>query len=415
MTILVDRYKEISLLGEGASGKVFLAEHISVGRKVALKILDRSLAKESKFIERFTREAEVLAKFSHPHSVELLDFGVSDDGQYFMAMEYCEGRTLTSVLDDEKKISKDRALNIIKQLLEVLHSAHQAGIIHRDIKPDNLMLSPVGDELKVLDFGVAKIKERTSTMTLEGAAVGTPQYMSPEQASGDGDVDHRADLYSAGVVLFEMLSGFPPYVGKNMMHTLLMVMTQPAPALGPDIIVGDQTRALVKKALEKDKNSRFQSAEEFMNAITLAEGEEITQSSEIQKKQVTVKDSSKTRIVCLDDQEMIINIMKHLLEHEGYEVFTSTDWSVINDFIFSNSVDMVITDVEMPGLKGTAVCRILKQAMPALKVILFSNIPERDLAKLADESNADAWISKNSRPPDWLKSIKEVLAEGVVS
>ncbi len=402
-------------IGEGASGKVYAASDVNSQAEVAVKVLDQSLARDPRFIERFKREAETLKAFNHPGAPKLLDFGVADTGEHYLVMEFSKGKNLKVVLDEERKFAPAKALRVTMEILSVLDAAHARGIIHRDIKPDNVMIFP-NDQIQLLDFGVAKLKERKSSgVTMEGAAVGTPYYMSPEQASGDKDIDHRADLYSVGVLLYQMIEGSPPFDGKSMMHTLLMILTHPIPKLKVD--APKSLNETLEKAMAKDRDTRFPDAESFLKSCEIALRDVVSgkkeEAPEPEKpKGIVLPEKTRPRILCLDDQEMIINIMKHLLEHEGYEVITSTSWEVIHSFLFTNAVDLLVSDVEMPGMSGTAICKLLKQTMPELKIVLFSNLPERELEQLADESDADMWISKNWSPPKWLEIIKGMINAG---
>jgi serine/threonine protein kinase len=410
--VFAGKYILRKLIGEGASGKVYAASMVSSQEEVAVKILDPSLARDPRFIERFKREAETLKKFNHPGAPKLLDFGVGDSGEHYLVMEFSRGRNLKTVLDEERKFAPAKALRVTMEILAVLDAAHSLGIVHRDLKPDNVMLFP-NDQIQLLDFGVAKLKERQSSgITMEGAAVGTPFYMSPEQASGNRDIDHRSDLYSVGAILFQMLVGAVPFDGKSMMHTLLMILTHPIPPLPFD--APRSLSEVLNKALAKDRDARFPDAESFLKGCEIALRDVISGKTEAKKEieeTFTLPEKTKPRILCLDDQEMIINIMKHLLEHEGYEVITSTSWEVIHSFLFTNAVDLLISDVEMPGMSGTAICKLLKKTMPELKIVLFSNLPERELEQLAEESDADMWISKNWSPPKWLEIIKGMINE----
>ena len=206
MEIIADKYEVVREIGAGATGTVYLVKHKDLGVEYALKVLNRFLSNDQKFISRFRQEGEVLTRFTHPGSVQLRDFGKTSDGLYYMTMDYCEGTVLKDALKEKGKFEAKEALEIVRQTLEVLDASHKAGIIHRDIKPDNIMLANNEDgslQVKIMDFGIAKIREGvdvSSTMTVEGASVGTPQYMSPEQAGGESDLDHRVDVYSAGVV-----------------------------------------------------------------------------------------------------------------------------------------------------------------------------------------------------------------------
>ncbi len=434
MRVIAGKYEVIKVIGEGASGRVYLVKHRELGSHYALKLLDPTLALEVRFIDRFKTEAEALRRFNHPGSVQLRDFGRTDEGLYYMAMDFCEGKPLKDLLAEKGRYSVEEALTFCIEMLGIVEAAHKAGIIHRDIKPENLMIekTPDGSELlRILDFGIARIKalpEGTRRVTLEGASIGTPQYMSPEQAAGEKTLDHRVDIYSAGVVLYEMLSGQVPFEGKNVVHTLLMQITQPAPPFKPSLQIPPHVERTVLKALEKDVERRYDSAAEFKLECQKALNEYVKEgkpgagsakASSVpgmakrpltwEGKTAAVSGEKQYRVLCLDDQEMIVQILKHLLENEGYLVQTSTDWAVIHEYLFSDHVDLLISDVEMPGMKGTAVCQILKETMPELKIALFSNVPERQLEKLADQARADAWISKNWKPSEWLQQIKELL------
>ncbi len=432
MTVVAGKYEVERELGQGASGTVYLVKHTDLGINYALKILDKSLC-DQKFIDRFKREAEVLSRFTDPGSVQLRDFGKTEEGGYYMAMDYCPGTTLKKVIEDHGEIPVRRALHIMEQLLTTLDAAHRAGIIHRDIKPENIMLlrdENGKDVVKVLDFGIAKLRERemTSGMTMEGAAIGTPQYMSPEQASGEANLDHRVDLYAAGVALYEMVTGAPPFVGTTVIQTLIMHLTQPPAPFAEAFGFPEFVESLVLKALEKNRDERFQTAAEFREACSrvmqlLSKNNQapIELSPEPESQTPLVAESepvvskTPTKILCLDDSDMILHIMKHILEEQGYIVYTANNSSAVHQYLFSEGVELLVTDVQMPDLPGTKVCRMLKKSLPSLKVVLFSNLPDRELDKLSTESKADGWISKNTKPKEWLDKIVEVLGEGAPS
>lgn len=423
MAVIAGKYEVESELGQGASGTVYLVKHVDLGLCYALKVLDKSLC-DQKFIDRFKREAEVLTRFTDQGSVQLRDFGKTEDGRYYMAMDYCPGTTLKKVLEEQGELAVRRALHIMDQLLATLDAAHRAGIIHRDIKPENIMLlrdDHGKDVVKVLDFGIAKLKERetSSGMTMEGAAIGTPQYMSPEQASGEANLDHRVDIYAAGIVLYEMITGNPPFSGETVIQTLIMHLTQaPAPfaeTLGfPEFI-----ESLVLQALEKNRDARYQTAMEFREAcarvmqLLSKAGQTILDDASrppiVEAKPEPAAEKAPTKILCLDDSDMILHIMKHILEENGYIVYTANNSSGVHQYLFSEGVELLVTDVQMPDLPGTKVCRMLKKSLPNLKVVLFSNLPDRELDKLSEESKADGWISKNTKPKEWLEKIVEVL------
>lgn len=422
MNVIAGKYEVVRELGEGATGKVYLVQHVDIGVKYALKILNRSLC-DQRFIDRFKREAEVLSRFSHPGSVQLRDFGRTEDNAYYMAMDFCEGKTLKSLIEDKGELPIRQALNILEQLLHVLSAAHKEGIVHRDIKPENLMLlkdSEGKDVVKVLDFGIAKLREMDTnvSMTTEGASIGTPQYMSPEQASGEKDLDQRVDLYAAGVLSYEMLTGSPPFQGDNVLQTLILHLTQAPKPFAEEFGFPKPVEDLVLKALEKNRDARYQSAAEFLDACKTVqalltrssqETEAVKKAKQVEEVEVKKVEKKPTKILCLDDSEMILHIFKHILEEHGFEVFTANNSAAVHQYLFQEHVELLVTDVQMPDLPGTKVCKMLKRSLPDLKVLLFSNLPDRELEKLSAESSADGWISKNTKPKEWLEKIIEVL------
>lgn len=482
MQVIADKYELIRELGEGATGKVYLVKHRELGVQYALKLLNRVLSADTRFIERFKREAEVMERFTHPGSIRLRDFGKTSDGLYYMTMDYCNGQLLKDVIDNRGCVPPVQTLKIMSQVLDVMGSAHQTGVVHRDIKPDNIMLEATQDGrivVKVLDFGIAKLKEQMdleSSVTMEGASIGTPRYMSPEQANGESALDHRVDIYAGGILMYELLAGKVPFKGDTVVQTLLMHLMKPPPPFDPALGVPQFIEAIVLRALQKNRDERYQSAEEFKLACDRAleklqvENKNTSESfsstalamakqlhdapirepgsvkkpkdllaieakpapAPIELKQVaeepvesaqlvgsadesvvvessTADDKEPTKILCLDDNEMILNILAFVLEKAGYSVITTTESSMAHHYLFHNNIRLLVSDVQMPGLPGTKICKMLKESVKNLKVVLFSNINERELEKLSNENRADAWISKNSKPNEWLARITEIV------
>lgn len=271
------RYRIIEPLGEGGMGAVFRAEHVVIGRQVAIKVLHSRLGKSKDFASRFEREAMAAGRLDHPNCVPVTDSGQLEDGTAYMVMELVKGRSLGKLLDDEgPQLDPVRALRITRHVLRGLGHAHDAGIVHRDIKPDNVMLSQREDNpdfARVLDFGIAKLRDadnkESEALTQAGMAVGTPSYLSPEQAMGD-NVDHRSDLYSATVLLFEMLTGKPPFTAANPVGILTKHASAPVPQLwdiAPHLGDYPQLDVIVQRGLEKSRHDRFANAAEFVKAI----------------------------------------------------------------------------------------------------------------------------------------------------
>ena len=433
MNRIAGKYDFISELGSGLTGTVYLVRHADLKVQYALKVLSNIAPADSAVIERFKQEAEILLKFTHPCIVQLRDFGRTEDGFYYMALEYCDGTLLSDLLRKARQFSVENALRMVEQVLDVLEAARKLGIVHRDIKPDNIMVLP-GEgpipRIKVLDFGIASLREGLGNKAHGQAAgsivVGTPEYMAPEQISGDKELDHRVDIYATGILLYELLSGKVPFSDDNVARMLLMQLIQPLNPIDPQLSIPFIVEALAAKALHKNREDRYQSPAEFQNACMEArktlsgegtekkiavEQKEAASSFKSVSKKIPNQPGSKqaTRILCLDDDPMVLNILEYLLRGDGFDVFTASSFSKIHEYIFDNKVDLLISDVNMPGLSGGKVCSIIKESVKDLKVILLSNIPERELEKLAAECKADGWMSKNTKPGEWVKQIKSML------
>jgi serine/threonine-protein kinase len=228
--VLGDRYQLLKRIGVGATGTVYLAEHLHLRKKVAVKVLDPAVQQRSPTMgARFLREAQAAARLHDDHVVAVTDFGQTPQGWVFMAMEYLEGENLEMLRQRKRRLSWPRAKGIVLQMLDALSAAHRLGIVHRDVKPANcfrIKRTGRGDFIKLLDFGIAKVIEddpdgfaSAFASTGTGTILGTAAYIAPEQAEGS-EIDHRADLYSVGVILFELLTGRLPFTGKTPMNVL---------------------------------------------------------------------------------------------------------------------------------------------------------------------------------------------------
>jgi len=255
-TLFATRYQVVRKLGGGGMADVYLAEDQELGRRVAVKILHERYANDTQFVERFRREATHAAGLSHPHIVSIFDRGETN-GSYFIVMEHVEGKTLKELIRSRGPCPIPLAIDYTRQILSALRYAHRAGVIHRDIKPHNVIVDPDG-QLKVTDFGIARAG--VSQMTEEGAIIGTAQYLSPEQARG-APVDQTSDIYSCGVVLFELLTGQVPFTGETPVEIAMKHLSEvpPAPSdLRPDI--PPDLDLVVLRALAKDPADRYLSA-----------------------------------------------------------------------------------------------------------------------------------------------------------
>ena len=273
------RYETQKLLGEGGMGKVYLARQSDLNRTVVVKVMHDHVASDPKFRERFQRETLVMARFQHPNAVTLYDASVTDEYGSCIVMEYVKGVNLESLLQKNGRLSFGRVARVVSQLCDVLQAAHEQNIIHRDLKPANIMISEPDtpkERVKVMDFGLAKLLDdgelKQVTDTAVDFAVGTPGYIAPEQVRGEV-MDHRGDLYSVGVMLFELLTGRLPFQGATSMDVLLAHATEDPPKfaeLGLGRIAPKAVEDVIRWCLAKDPAARPQCARELADAFAKA-------------------------------------------------------------------------------------------------------------------------------------------------
>jgi eukaryotic-like serine/threonine-protein kinase len=265
-TVVDGRYRVLHRLGSGGMAEVYCAQDLQLGRKVALKILYRRFAEDGEFVERFRREASSAAGLQHQHVVAVYDRG-EYDGTYYIAMEYLEGRSLKTIVQQEAPLDPDRAIDLIIQVLRAARFAHRRGIIHRDLKPHNVIVDADG-RAKVTDFGIARAG--ASDMTQTGSIMGTAQYLSPEQAQGHA-VSAASDIYSIGIMLYELLTGRVPFEGESAVTIALkQVNERPAPPSAYNPAVTPELEEAVLRALEKDPAHRYPDADAFIAALQAA-------------------------------------------------------------------------------------------------------------------------------------------------
>jgi serine/threonine-protein kinase len=262
-------------------GHVYVAEHPVLGRRLAVKVLRREFAANEALVGRFINEARAAAAIKHPNIIEVFDVGTLPDGLPYLTMEFLEGESLARRLQRRRPLGVEAACDIAIQAAAALGAAHAQEIVHRDLKPDNLFLVPDeasgGERIKVLDFGIAKLRRDltdTSLLTNVGSLIGTPSYMSPEQCRGiASEIGHGTDIYSLGVILYEMLAGVPPFSSAGLGDLLVMHITEPPPPLrklSPD--VPPEIEGVVMHALQKDQSRRFATMEDFARALEKAHG-----------------------------------------------------------------------------------------------------------------------------------------------
>ena len=283
--VIRGKYRILGKVGQGGMGSVYKALHLRFGEIRALKVIGKELSSDSTFVKRFEHEAVITRKLQHPNAVRVDDIDEAEDGRPFIVMEFIDGVSLKKLIQSESPLPAPRVCAIIKQAALALDAAHRLGMVHRDIKPDNIVLvdTPEGEQAKILDFGIAKVKEtrlygETSGMTLTGTGmvVGTPQYMSPEQAAGKrGDeLDGRSDIYSLGIVMYQMLTRELPYKADTTMAMLLAhLQTPPTPiqTLRPELQIPRAIADVVMRCLEKDRDLRPANAQALIEELDLAQ------------------------------------------------------------------------------------------------------------------------------------------------
>ncbi len=266
---LNERYEVTSKLGQGGMGAVYEARHILIGKRVAVKVLLDKHAEKDQSVARLEQEARLASSIGHDNIVDITDFGTTDSGRTFVVMEYLDGESLGAAIAKLGRLSEVRVIHICSQIASALAAAHDKGIVHRDIKPDNIFLvqRDSQDFVKVVDFGISKSMDTESEdvrLTQTGMVLGTPLYMSPEQARGDDDLDHRIDIYALGVILYEAVTGEVPFQGKNYLNILTQVIADDPKTpseLFPDI--DRDLESVIMKAMAKDPDQRYQAMKDI--------------------------------------------------------------------------------------------------------------------------------------------------------
>jgi serine/threonine-protein kinase len=273
---LSGRYQITRKIGQGGMGAVYEATHTLIGKTVAVKVLLDKYAQREAIVKRLKQEAQLASSLRHEHIIDITDFGNTEDGRTFVVMELLEGESLAECLSREPKLPEMRILRIASQAASALAAAHAKGIVHRDIKPENIFLLKRKelDFVKVVDFGISKSMRATGEedevrLTQTGMVLGTPLYMSPEQARGDEDLDHRVDIYALGVIMYESATGRVPFGGNNYLSVISQVLNEdpkPVREIRPD--VSEEFEAIVSRAMSKDRNDRYDSANDMLADVS---------------------------------------------------------------------------------------------------------------------------------------------------
>jgi len=281
-TVLEHRYEIVRKIGQGGMGAVYEATHKLLGKRVAVKVLLDKHVQKDQIVARLEQEARLASSIGHANIIDITDFGQTTDGRTFVVMEFLEGESLGALIARGGKLDPRRAVHIARQVASALGAAHEKEIVHRDIKPENIFLLRRGDDdfVKVVDFGISKsirpdeAGEESPRLTQTGMVLGTPLYMSPEQARGDEQLDHRIDIYGLGVILYEMVTAEVPFRGSNYLNILQQVLSDeatPPSQLNPE--VSPDLEAVILKAMDKDRDERYQTMEELAADLTALESD----------------------------------------------------------------------------------------------------------------------------------------------
>lgn len=278
-TLAAGRYRVMKLLGEGGMGQVYLAEHVAIEKRVALKVLRAEYAAKGEIVTRFQQEAISASRIKHPNVLDVFDFGQLDNGCFYLAMEFLEGNDLADEITRRKVLDAATGIRISMQICRALAAAHTNGVVHRDMKPENVFLQRTADGeeiVKIVDFGIAQLRSKDDSiietkrrLTRTGMIFGTPEYMAPEQASGK-HADMRADIYAVGIIMYEMFTGAVPFTGETFLGVLAKHLNETPPqmnAVFPELTISPSLQAVIMRALEKDPSVRYQTMLEFAQAI----------------------------------------------------------------------------------------------------------------------------------------------------
>ncbi|MBM4388271.1 MAG: serine/threonine protein kinase, partial [Deltaproteobacteria bacterium] len=270
--IINGKYRIDEFIGKGGMGTVFRATNLVINQKVAIKIMQKELVESDEQVKRFINEARVTAQLEHPNTLKVYDFGETEDGLLYIVMEYLKGKTLAKVVTEEGALSQERVIDIVISIARSLSEAHEKGLVHRDLKSENIMLLDFKgqkDFVKVLDFGIAKIvagDKNEPSLTKKGMTVGSPSFMSPEQVLGNS-LDGRSDLYSLGIIMYQTLSGKLPFTGENPVSILLAHLNNDAPDFPAGVRINKRLKEIVFSMLSKDAEARPGSADALIEML----------------------------------------------------------------------------------------------------------------------------------------------------
>jgi serine/threonine protein kinase len=415
-------YRLISPLGAGGMGEVWRAEDTRLLREVAIKILSDHIANDPEWKARFLREARTIAQLNHPNIATIYAIE-QESGKFFIAMELIEGESLTNILA-RGPMEPREAVRIVRQIADALEEAHGKGIVHRDIKPDNVIVAK--RNAKVLDFGIAKQiggpTKNTPALTQGGMIVGTPFYMSPEQALGKA-LDHRSDLFSLGVVLYEMLAGHRPFIGETMTETMMhIIMTEP-PAIGSIVpTVPRGLRDIVARCLQKPPDRRFGSAGELIEALDRIDYKDFeTPAAPPSKEKVATQPLAVAaptnspvpgrRALIADDDPVTRYLIANILSANGFAFDEAANGADAVKCLKQNEYSIIFLDLLMPRIDGWGVLDYMRRTragkLPRLFVI--TGVKDQSISA-ADRDVVAGVIYKPLNPDEVGRAVKQAAA-----
>ncbi|MDG2353154.1 MAG: Stk1 family PASTA domain-containing Ser/Thr kinase [Acidimicrobiales bacterium] len=433
-TVFNDRYELHRQIARGGMADVFLARDLLLDRPVAIKVLFDQFSKDQQFVERFRREAQRAANLNHPNIVSVFDWG-EESGTYFIVMEYVEGRSLAEIIRTEGSIHPDKVAEISSEVAAALSFAHRNGIVHRDVKPGNVLVAPNG-HIKVADFGIARaLANVQSELTQAGTVMGTATYISPEQAQGM-EVDPRSDLYSLGVMIYEMLSGHPPFTGETPVAVAYQhVQDSPISLRAAGVSVAESLEAVTMKLLAKNPVNRYPTAEDLRSdlrryqegAHDLRPSNQSGVTGRTFQHAAPVSPSQKKMRVRRDDgfrrTALFTVFMGILLVVFGYLVIQFLDTIGVED---SDDAPVQLSMSEVPNLIGTPLDEareILREAKLSVQMDYQTNIDysentvfdqePRAGAKLEPAETVRLWVSKGTGPMTLIKVIGDSVGDAV--
>jgi len=384
------RYEIEKELGRGGMGVVFLAHDRELGSRVALKLLLVEYASDERFLDAMRAEAKLCLSLSHPNIVRLHTFE-SSGRSAFLVMEYVDGPSLADLLEKKDKMPLEEVIGYMRQACAALDYAHSEGVIHKDIKPANFLLSKKG-KLRLADFGIAQRARYTYGQLTQKVVMGTPTYMSPEQLLGQ-KIDHRTDIYSLGAVVYELLTGYPPFMSENIEKDIML--KEPESIAG----VPAQVNSAIAKALRKDRHRRWQSATAFYQALAHGKTEkEVTPPETIQWPEPgevqAAKNGRKLRVLAVDDEKDIRSIVQATLNLAGYDVETAVDGQDALEKLGISDYDLVVLDIQMPHLDGIRMLTRMRSAGSNIPVLMLTALDEHKNVLEGYRSGANYYMTK---------------------